>query len=155
MRQLVLCGLMLSLWVFGAKNERDWKIGKVVDSAVSSREYTRGAITTATTAGTVSPDYGAGSTVHGTTTATTTVRHVEVDTNNLAVVGAEYIYTVQDSTGTAAAGCLGRRWRTESTVADSLWATKSNTHRTSVDSYVLGADGKECRLDIVRQEERQ
>jgi len=72
--------------------------------AVSSREYTRGATTTATTTGTVSPDYGAGSTVNANTTATTTVRHVEVDTNSLIVVGADYIYTVQDSTQRVA-GC--------------------------------------------------
>jgi hypothetical protein len=137
-----------------AKKERDWKIGRVADSAVSSREYTRGATTTATTTGTVSPDYGAGSTVNANTTATTTVRHVEVDTNSLIVVGADYIYTVQDSTqrggGLLTTALANRKHGCRFVVGDEI---KYAQDRRKL--YVLDADGRECGLDIVRQERYQ
>jgi len=41
--------------VFAAKKEREWKIAKVADFATTSRDYAKGATTTATTTGTVSP----------------------------------------------------------------------------------------------------
>jgi hypothetical protein len=150
MKRLVWCLLMLSLLTFAAK-ERDWKTGKVADSGMSKSEYTTGTTSRATTTGTVSPDYGAGSTVNGTTTATTTVRRVEVDTNSLIVVGSDYIYTVQDSTrrggGLLTTALANRKHGCRFIVGDEIKYAQDKRR-----IYVLDADGKECTLDIVRQE---
>jgi hypothetical protein len=154
MRHLLLGWLTFSLLIFAAKKDRDWKTGKVADSAMSSGEYTRGATTTATTTGTVSPDYGAGSIVHGTTTATTTVRRVKVDTNNLIILGDDYTYTVQDSTrhggGLLTTALANRKHGCRFIVGDEIKYAQDK-HRL----HVLDADGKECRLDVVRQERRK
>jgi hypothetical protein len=153
MKRLLLCGLTFSLLISAAKKERDWKTGKVADSTVSSSEYTRGATTTARTTGTVSPDYGAGSTVNANTTATTTVRHVEVDTNNLIVVGADYIYTAQQSTqhgGGLITTLVNLKRSCRFIVGDEIKYDQDKRHL-----YVVDADGRECKLEIVRQERRQ
>ena len=96
-------------------------------------------------------------TVHADTTATTVVRHVEVDTNNLIVVGTDYIYTVQDSTRhggglltTVLAALANRKRGCRFIVGDEI---KYAQDKRSL--YVLDADGKECKLDIVRQERRK
>jgi hypothetical protein len=154
MSKILVWSLTFSLLALAAEKDRDWKTGKVADSAMSSREYTRGATTTATTTGTVSPDYGAGSTVNATTTATTTVRHVEADTNSLIVVGVEYIYTVQDSTrrggGLLTTALANRKHGCRFIVGDEIKYAQDKRKL-----YVLDADSKECRLDIVRQERYQ
>ena len=154
MKRLVLCWLAFSVLAFAAQKERDWKIGRMASSATTSREYMKGATTTATTTGTVSPDYGAGSTVHANTTATTTVRHVEVDTNKLLVVGADYLYTVQDSTrrggGLLTTALANRKHGCRFVVGDEIKYAQDKRIL-----YALDADGKECKLDIVRQERRQ
>jgi hypothetical protein len=151
MRQLLLCGLTLSLLALAANKNRDWRIGKVADSAVTTREYTKSATTTATTTGTISPDYGAGSTVRSTTTANTVVRHVEIDTNKLIVVGADYIYTVQDSTqhggGLLTTALANRKHGCRFILGDDIKYAQDKRNL-----YVLDADGRECRLNIVRQE---
>ncbi len=153
MTRVVAFGMVISVLLFAAQKERDWKTGKVADSAASSREYTTGASTTATTTGTVSPDYGSGSTVNATTTATTRVRHVEVDTNSLLIVGADYIYTVQDSTrhggGLLTAALANRKHGCRFIVGDEIKYSQEKSRL-----YVLDADGKECKLEIARQERR-
>jgi multidrug efflux pump subunit AcrA (membrane-fusion protein) len=84
--------------LLAAERVRDWKTGKVLDSAVDKSTYTTGSTTSGSINGTVSPDYGAGSTLHATTTANTRVRNVTVKTNTLVIVGDDYAYTIDDET---------------------------------------------------------
>ena len=147
----VLVTLIFPLMIFAAKKDRDWKMGKVADSSMSTSEYTRGTTTTANTNGTISPDYGAGSTVHATTTANTTVRHVEVDTNHVVIIGTDFIYWVQDPTqhgrGPIGTAIVNRKHGCRFIVGENI---KYDQDRRSL--YVLDADGKQCKLEIVRQE---
>ena len=144
--------------LLAAEKVRDWKTGKVQDSAVDKSVYRTRSSASASTIGAISPDYGAGSTVHATTTANTRVRNVTVKTNTLVILGDEYAYTVEDASQ-----------RTDSLRAGSLLgaalATRKHGCRFIVGEeikyaqekdrlYILDADGKECRLDILRQEKR-
>jgi len=142
MKRLLLCCLILSALIFAAKKERDWKTGKITDSVISQGQYTWGhSTTTANTTGTISPDYGAGSTVRTTTTATTTGPHsIPIETTTLTVRGDEYEYKAQTN----------RRRGCRFIVGDE---TKYAQEKRNF--YVIDADGKECRLNIVRQERRR
>jgi hypothetical protein len=153
MKRLTGVGLMLAL-TCAAGQPRAWKRGKVVGSATNTAVYARGSTTTATTTGTVSPGYGAGSTVQANTTATTTIRHVQVDTNTLLIVGDDYVYTVQDSRrgggGLLTTAIANRKHGCRFIVGDEI-----NYAQDKRDMHVLDADGKECKLQIIRQEKRQ
>jgi hypothetical protein len=142
--------------VLAAEKARDWKTGKVLGSAVDKGTYATGSTTSGSINGTVSPDYGGGSTLNATTTANTRVRNVTVKTNTLIILGDDYAYTIEDATQ-----------RTDSLRAGSLLGTalanRKHGCRFIVGEdikyaqekdrlYILDADGKECRLDILRQE---
>jgi hypothetical protein len=125
MRRLVLCCLTFSLLTFAATKDRDWKIGKVADATIISREYELRASR--------APEIG-----------------------NLIVVGVDYLYTVQDSrrhdlplTSVMANREHGCRF----IVGDEVKYAQENRDKRHL--YVLDADGKECKLDIVRQERRE
>ena len=96
--------------------------------------------------------------MHATTSANTRVRNVTVKTNTLIILGDDYAYTIEDTTqrtdslragsllGTALAN---RRHGCRFIVGEEVRYSQEKDHL-----YVLDADGKECRLDILKQERR-
>jgi hypothetical protein len=157
MRFRLLIGLLIVIAtaVFGAK-QRDWKTGKVVDSANSKAEYATSATTQTTTNGTVSPDIGAGSTVKATSTSSTRIYHTTVDSNTIFIVGDEYLYTTEDSAAHGGAPAIqiahaigNRKHGCRFIVGDDV---KYSQEKSKL--YAIDADGKECQLTITRQERR-
>jgi hypothetical protein len=121
MKRLVLCCLAFSLLIFAATKERDWKIGKLLDSTASTRHVTVGPSSTTCSP---SPQIVCPNTYH-----------IEVKTNRLTILGDGYVYTAET------------KRNNRFIVGDEI---KYAQDKRSL--YVLDADGKECRLDIVRQE---
>ncbi|MGI9074503.1 MAG: hypothetical protein ACR2JB_25030 [Bryobacteraceae bacterium] len=90
--------IIVLFWAASAliAKDRNWQTGKVLDSQ-SARTYIQtGASTTATTTGTASPDYGGGSTVHANTSAQTQIHQMAIQETELLIVGAEFVYIVDD-----------------------------------------------------------
>jgi hypothetical protein len=154
MKRLVIVALMFALFASARKHPRDWKRGKISDAAMHSTQYSRGSTTTATTRGTVSPDYGGGSTVQADTDATTVARRMEVDTVTVSVVGDEYIYTAQSSL-THSATPMMTAYMHRKRVCRFIAGSEANYVQEKGTLYVVDADGKECTFQIVRQEKRQ
>ncbi len=140
---------------FAAK-DRNWNVGKVLDSQ-SARTYVRtGAGTTASTTATVSPDYGAGSTVNAHTDSETKIHEMVIQDTQLLIVGEQYAYVVNDSVsksvglpthGIVKRAIMNRKHGCRFVVGDNV---RYSQDRTKL--YVLDADGKECKLDIARQQ---
>lgn len=156
MKKIILCTLAFVLLTLGA-TKRDWKTGRVADSVAGSSVRETGSTTTASTSastiGTISPDYGAGSTLDAQTTATSTAttRVRYITTNEVTVIGESYVYQLQDPMrrggGLLTNAIANRKHGCRFIVgADVQYAQEKGK------LYVLDADGKECKLDIARQE---
>jgi hypothetical protein len=128
---------------------RYYELGKVLDSESTRTHEESGSITT----GTISPDYGGGSTL----TASTRTTHWDIRETELLIVGGQFTYVVDKRTSRTWDGKPA--WVLGSAIA-------SATHhgcRFVVEDYVrfsqdkgklfvIDADGNECKFDIVRQE---
>ena len=140
---------------FSAK-DRNWNVGKVLDSQ-SARTYVQtGASTTASTRATVSPSYGAGSTVNAHTDSETEIHEMAIQDTQLLIVGKEYAYVVNDSVsksvglpthGVITREIMNRKHGCRFVIGDDVRYSQDKSKL-----YVLDADRKECKLDIVRQQ---
>jgi hypothetical protein len=156
--KLFMILLLFGTCCIGGK-DRDWQTGRVLDSQ-SGRIYVQtGARTTATTNGTVSPDYGAGSTVNASTTANTRVDQTAIQDTQLWIVGKEYGYLVNDSVqkavglpthGIITRSIANRKHGCRFVVGDEIKYSQEKGKLFAID-----ADGREYKLDIVRQERLQ
>jgi hypothetical protein len=148
--------LLLFVCPLLAKEDRDWQVGKVLDSQ-SARTYVQsGTTTSTTTSGTLSPDYGAGSTLSANATAETRIHELAIQDTQILIVGKEYAYVVDDSVaksvglpthGIVTRAILNRKHGCRFVIGDSIRYSQDKSKL-----YVLDPDGKTCKLDIVRQE---
>jgi hypothetical protein len=157
MRIFVLAALFTVGFAFGAKKKRDWRVGRVVDAASTKSVYVSGSTTTAEASGTVSPDYGAGSTVTGTGTAQTRVHYTHVTDNDIIIVGQDYVFNIEDSvaSGGKAAIALGHAIANRHHGCRFVVGEDVKYSQEKNKLYVLDADGKECKAEILRQERIQ
>lgn len=136
--------------------ERNWQIGKVLDSESARTYIPTGASTSATTAGTVSPDYGSGSTVHANTSAQTQIHQMAIQDTELLIVGTEFAYIVDDrvakSVGVPSHGVVSRAIMNRKHGCRFVMSDEIKYSQEKAKLYVIDADGKECKLDILRQE---
>lgn len=149
---LIFAGVVCA---FAAK-DRNWNVGKVLDSQ-SARTYVQtGASTTASTTATVSPDYGSGSTVNAHTDSETKIHEIAIQDTQLLIVGKEYAYVVNDSVskslglpthGIVTRAIMNRKHGCRFVIGDDVRYSQDKSKL-----YVLDADGKECKLDILRQQ---
>jgi len=140
------------LLCLAAKSERDWKVGKVLDSSRSQESYVTGSVTNAQGSGTAT---GTNTTVQarGSSTGITTVHRVTINSNQLLVQGADYFYVIEDSQqkGGGLKGAIANRHHGCRFIVgeDVKYAQEKG------DLWIIDADGKECKVPIVRQEKRQ
>lgn len=126
---------LLASGLVAAKKEHDWQTGKVLDSAASKQYVPTGAV--------VQPNYGG-------PYAPTQIQqgHATVKENHVVIEGSDYTYTINDQTvrqpGTItfdhAHGCryiVGEEIK---------YAAEKRL------MYVRDVDGKECKVEILRQE---
>jgi len=158
-----LLGLTLGALCSAKDNKPVWNMGKVLDS-VSSRTYvTSGASTrsSATTSGSaVAISSGPTTTATGVATtnqtATTTVHHAVIQDTQLLIIGLQYEYVVDDpvlkSVGNPVQGSLGRAIANRGQGCRFVIGEDALYWQEGPKLHVLDADGKECKLDIVRQE---
>ncbi len=76
------------------------------------------------------------------------------DTNTVTIPGSDYIYTAQDSipSGGLLTTMANPKHGCRFIVGDEIKYDQDTDTRSP---YALDADGKECELDIVRQERRR
>jgi hypothetical protein len=151
-----LIGILLLFVCPLLAKDRDWQVGKVLDSQ-SARTYVQsGTTTSTTTSGTLSPDYGAGSTLSANATAETRIHELAIQDTQILIVGKEYAYVVDDSVaksvglpthGIVTRAILNRKHGCRFVIGDSIRYSQDKSKL-----YVLDPDGKTCKLDIVRQE---
>jgi len=136
--------VLVSLAVYvDAADTRDWKMGRVLDSTAAKTYVVSSATTTDTEAG----------------TGETQVRNMAIQTTQLVIVGNQYAYLIDDSVqkavgldlqGSLRRAIANRKHGCRYIVGDSIQYAQEKSSL-----YVRDADGKECKLDIVRQERLQ
>ncbi len=137
MKTATLLACLLTFTAFAAKKDRPWKTGKVTSSRVGSQSYESGAFTSAQVNG-------------NSGTATTSVQHVTEDYNLLIIEGQDYFYLIEDghrSGGGILTSALANRKRGCRFVIDEDIRYFQEKDRL----WVLDADGKECKLPILKQ----
>ena len=149
-----------------AAKDREWKLGKVLDSSSSKTTFATGASinststgsTTAYTTGYITPS-ASGTSVDATTTghsqsqqtSTTVVHHMTIRETELLVLSSDYAYVIEDPFATS--GPLLRRAITNRKHGCRFVIGEDIKYVQEKDKLiVLDPDGKECRLDIVKQE---
>lgn len=139
----VLSVCFVCLW---AAKGPDWKIGKVLDSKTSRQYLETSASTTASTDGEE-------------TTARTQVHHVIVQETELMIAGKDYTYVIHDPVQKAAGiptqGILNRAIANRGHGCRFVVGDELKYYQEKAKLHVLDADGKECKLDILRQERIQ
>jgi hypothetical protein len=149
--------------VLAAKKDLSWKTGKVLDSQAAKAYLQTGATTngssstTAVGSATTFNNTTTGSaTAHTNSSAETRIHHMAIQSTELLIVGDEYTYLVNDdvekAVGPRLQGSLGRAIANRKhgcryIVGDSIqYAEEKNN------LWITDGDGKQCKLDIVRQE---
>jgi hypothetical protein len=157
MRIFVLVALFTFGFALGAKKDRDWRVGRVADAAATKSVYVSGTTTTAQASGTVSPDNGAGSNIDATATAQTRVHYTHVTDNDIIIVGQDYMYNVEDSaaSGGKPAIALGHAIANRHHGCRFVVGEDVKFSQEKNKLYVIDADGKECKTEILRQERIQ
>jgi hypothetical protein len=122
-----------------ATKDREWKTGKVLDSATSKSILTTGAVTSGQAIGTA--------------TSTTSLQQVTIRDTELMIVGDQYLYIIEDyhrKGGPILVNALANRHHgCRFVVGEDIKYSQEKG-----DLHVLDADGKECKLPILRQERR-
>jgi hypothetical protein len=151
----ILFGVVLAVPGTCAKKEvRDWKTGKVLDSHLAKSSVASGATTnTNGTATATGSDNTA--TVSGESTSSTRIDYTDIRDNQLVILGDEFAYVVEDTRISGGHGLLAitshaisnRKHGCRFIVGDNVQYSQ-----TKGTLYILDADQKECKLDILRQE---
>ena len=172
MRKPIFLGALFSLLLLNVpalkadkKSEHDWKTGKVLDSRLAKSSVAVGATTnssttavttgqsTSSTIGSTTDTTGTALT-SGETTSSTTIAFANIRDNQLVILGIEFAYIVEDTRvsggtvlGAAVQAIKNRKHGCRFIVGDDVkfWQDKAILH-------VIDADGKECKVDILRQE---
>jgi hypothetical protein len=148
---------MLAVAAIASAENRTWETGKVLDSKSSKSSFTAGATTyTNGNATATATSFGDTATATGQSqsTSNTVIYRMTIRDTELAIVGKDYGYIIEDSRVTS--GPLLRR-----AIANHHHGCRfivGDDVRYSQDKaklYVMDADGKACKLDIVRQERLQ
>lgn len=137
---LVLLGLATCVH---AADKRDWKTGKVLDSQAAKTYVVSGAS---------SNDWaGNGTEIQ--------VRHMAIQSTQLVILGAEYSFVIDDSVekavGLQVQGSLTRALANRKHGCRYIVGNAIQYAQEKNSLYVRDVDGKECKLDIVRQERLQ
>ena len=172
---LLLNGAFMAV-AFGGHKERSWKTAHVLDSTVSLERYVTGAVTqtngtatsvgastttgeaTAVSIGGVTAAAGSSSTssvatTAGNSTSTTRLQNVTIQSNELLLVTDEFLYIIRDERRRGgpllATAIANRHHGCRFIVGDDVKYSQEKG-----DLWVLDADGKECKVPILRQERR-
>jgi hypothetical protein len=169
--------LSYALAAFGATNERDWKVGRVLDSALSGAFFVTGSVTNTTGTATA---FGSGManttgsattlgntttlntntalsgtvTASGRSTSSTAITGVAVQTNELMIVADKYFYVVRDTRSYIPGALLrnalaNRKHGCRFIVGEDIKYAQEKGYL-----WVLDPDGKECKIPILRQQVR-
>ncbi|MGA2713188.1 MAG: hypothetical protein ABSG41_08770 [Bryobacteraceae bacterium] len=158
--------LALSIAVVHAKNrDRIWKTGKVLDSQTAKTFVQTGSSTqtngTATTNGTVSATTFGGSTTGtygGTTTAheasETQIHSMAIQDTQLLIVADDFLYIVDDTVlkGIGLNGSLARAIANRKHGCHVIIGDPVQYAQDKAILYLKDVDGKECKMEIMRQE---
>jgi hypothetical protein len=161
MQKLLTFTLAFSLLAFAAKEARTWKTAKVLDSATSQQSFVTGSVTnTSGTATTNGSSTTMGSTTTGTatttghSTSTTALQRVTIQANELVLVGDDYLYVVRDERrkgGPVLATAIHNRHHgCRFIVGEDVKYSQEKG-----ELWILDADGKECKVPILRQQKKE
>lgn len=148
-----------------AADKRDWKTGKVLDSQLAKTFVQTGSSTqtnaTATTSGTVNATtfggtttgtYGGATTASG--TSETQIHSMTIQDTQLLIVADDFLYVVNDTVlkgiglnGSVARAIINRKHGCHVIIGDPVQYAQDKATL-----FVRDVDGKECKMEIVRQE---
>jgi len=161
--------IVLAIASSGEAKDRDWKLGLVLDSKSSQTTLATGATTNTTgtvtaTAQTTGTATTAGGTTFGNTTTTaggeyqqtsvTVVHHMTIRDTELVIVGQDYAYVIDDPVATS--GPLLRKAIANHKHGCRFIIGEDIKYVQEKGKLIVSdTDGKQCDLDIVRQEKVQ
>lgn len=127
-----------------AKKEIDWATGKVLDSHAAKTYVDSGASTNTTT------------TSSTTTTSQTRINAMAIQETQLLIVGDEYAYLISDSVakpvGFPTHGIVTRTIMNHGHGCRFVVGDDIKYYQEKSILHIIDADGKKCKLDILRQE---
>jgi hypothetical protein len=145
---IALCLVAVRSQAADHHQERNWESGKLLDSRTSRESVETGASTT----GTIT-DGGPGS---SNVTLRTRIEHMNIKSTELLLVGKEFAFILNHSTFRTWDGKPGLvMWSAVASLKHGCRFVIGDDVQYSQDKgklYVVDADGKTCKLDIVRQE---
>ncbi len=159
---ITICLLWLCVGCLGKDKDRDWKVGRVQDSTSSKSTLTTGATSTTNTSGTGSATTSGtavGGSLNATTNASsrsqqttdTTIQHMTIRETELLVIGADYAYVIEDPFAThgplITRAVMNHKHGCRFIIGEDIKYVQDKGKL-----IVLDPDGKECKLDIVKQE---
>ena len=139
MRYVLPLLVVLPALLFGAKHQ-DWKTGKVLDSATAKTYVPAGATTNTTATG----------------SSQTTIQSMSVRNTQLLIVSDEFAYLVNDTRtqggfstfhGAVISAISNRHHGCRFIVGDNL-----KFYQDKALLHVIDTDGKECKVEVLRQE---
>jgi hypothetical protein len=147
--------LAVSLPLLAAKKpEPQWKTGKVLDSHLAKSSVPVGSTTSTSGIATVTGSENS-ATVSGQSTGSTRVDFASIRDDQLLVLSDEFAYVVEDTRVSGGHGLVAitshaianRKHGCRFIVGDDVkfWQEKAVLH-------LVDADGKECKVDVLRQE---
>lgn len=157
---------LIFLSALALAKDRDWKIGKVLDSN-SARSYLQTGATTTVDSSTIASGTAVTSgnvttaSVTGTTfgSASTQIHNTAVQSTQLLIVGDEYSYLVNDSVlkpvGLPTHGIVTRTIANRKRGCRFVIGDRIDYSQEKGSLWIRDADTKECKLDIIRQERIQ
>jgi hypothetical protein len=153
MRLLLLLAFSVPL-LAGKKPEPEWKTGKVLDSHLAKSSVAVGSTTNTTGTATATGSEGV-VTATGQSTSSTRVDFANIRDDQLVILSDEFGYVVEDTRVSGGHGLVAitshaianRKHGCRFIVGDDVkfWQEKAVLH-------AVDADGKECKVDILRQE---
>jgi len=165
MRLAAVLAVILAFTCAAKEKDRIWKTGKVLDSQLAKTfvqtgsssqtngtATTNGTVTATTFGGTTTGTFGGTTTARG--TSETQIHSMTIQDTQLLIVADDFLYVVNDTVlkgiglnGSLARAIANRKHGCHVIIGDPVQYSQDKSTL-----YVMDVDGKECKMEIVRQE---
>jgi hypothetical protein len=163
--RIALAGLLVLSPAAQAFKDRDWKMGKLLDSQsaktfvqtgsstqAQGTAYTSGSASTSGTQTSATTSYGSTTTARG--TSETQIHNMAIQETQLLIVTGDFLSVVSDSVqkGVGAYGALARAIENRKHGCHVIVNDPIKFAQEKNAVYVIDVEGEECKKDLVRQE---
>jgi hypothetical protein len=156
----VFVAAFLAIAAISFAKDRDWKVGTLLDSKSTKTYVQTGSSTqsdaTANTSGSVDSAGGFNASTTASGSSQTQIHSLTIQDTQFVIVGDQYLFVVSDtvekSHGRGLVGLVGNAVVNSKHGCRLIVNDPVKYFQDKSVMYVLDADGKECKMDLARQE---